>query len=156
MFVGCGLSKRRVFTAGLNGHSKTIFNGVTETVKANNYKVETHSRGFFNSLKNSLRIIKVLGLVAQSVEQRIENPLLEWPKKQVSSLSQASTPLGVEVRSSSLASTAIEPVAITIKLANGVVNKIKKTPEAAPTLFLNLQLHIAVLYCRYFVEYHNY
>ena len=32
----------------------------------------------------------------------------QWPKKQVSSLSQASTPLGVEVRSSSLASTAIE------------------------------------------------
>ena len=74
MRVGCGLSKRRVFTVEQNRHSKTIFNSATETVKANNYKVETHSREFFNSFKNSLRIINSLGLVAQSVEQRIENP----------------------------------------------------------------------------------
>ena len=67
MFVGCGLSKRRVFIAGLNGHSKTIFNSVTETVKANNYKVETHSRGFFNSFKNSLRIIDSLKWPGSSV-----------------------------------------------------------------------------------------
>ena len=104
-------------------------------------------------------MVDLILCLRSDVESRkgVENPLfLSGPKKQVRSLSQASTQLGVEVLSSSLASTAIEPVAITTNLANGVVNKIKKTPEAAPTLFLNLQLHIAVLYCRYFVECHNF